>query len=138
MNKKELIFKKLPSYNLQELMVTLVIIGILVLIALPTLMPLISRAKSVEAQNQLKHLYNTERQYFYMYSKYSNDIDQIDFEVPKTTKENGTANYHYEILEASSNTFKARATAIADFDGDGVFNVWEINQDQQLKEVVKD
>ena len=73
-----------------------------------------------------------------MYSKYSNDIDQIDFEVPKTTKENGTANYHYEILEASSNTFKARATAIADFDGDGVFNVWEINQDQQLKEVVKD
>ena len=138
MNKKNLLLKKLPSYNLQELMVTLVIIGILVLIALPTLMPLISRAKSVEAQNQLKHLYNTERQYFYMYSKYTNEIDAIDFEVPKTKEQGGTANYRYEILEASSNTFKARATAVADFDGDGVFNVWEINQDQQLKEVVKD
>lgn len=138
MNKKNLLLKKLPSYNLQELMVTLVIIGILVLIALPQLMPLISRAKSVEAQNQLKHLYNTERQYFYMYSSYSNEIDAIDFEVPKTKEHGGTANYHYEILEASSNTFKARATAIADFDGDGVFNVWEVNQDGQLKEVVKD
>lgn len=138
MNKKNLLLKKLPSYNLQELMVTLVIIGILVLIALPRLMPLISRAKSVEAQNQLKHLYNTERQYFYMYSTYSNEIDAIDFEVPKTKEQGGTANYRYEILEATSNTFKARATAIADFDGDGIFNVWEINQDEQLKEVVKD
>ncbi len=138
MNKKRLLLKKLPSYNLQELMVTLVIIGILVLIAMPFLMPLISRAKSVEAQNQLKHLYNTERQYFYMYSKYSNEINEIDFEAPKTTKHGGTANYVYEILEASSNTFKARATAIADFNGNGVFNVWEINQDSQLKEVVKD
>ncbi|AOW20767.1 type IV pilin protein [Urechidicola croceus] len=138
MKNKSLLFKKIPSYNLQELMVTLVIIGILVLIALPALMPLISRAKSVEAQNQLKHLFNTERQYFYMHSKYSSNIDDIDFEVPKTVNENGTANYNYEILEATSNTFKARATAIADFDGDGVYNVWEIDQDQNLKEVVKD
>lgn len=138
MKKKSLLFNKIPAYNLQELMVTLVIIGILVLIALPSLMPLISRAKSIEAQNQLKHLYNTERQYFFMYSKYSNDINEIDFEVPKISNEGGTANYTYEIIEASSNTFKARATAIADFDGDGVYNVWEINQDQQLKEIVKD
>ncbi len=138
MTKRSLLLKKIPAYNLQELMVTLVIIGILVLIALPALMPLISRAKSVEAQNQLKHLYNTERQYFYMYSKYSMDIDAIDFEIPKTINENGTANYSYEIIEATNNTFKARATAIADFDGDGIYNVWEINQDQQLKEMVKD
>lgn len=134
----KIIFKKAPAYNLQELMVTLVIIGILVLIALPALMPLISRAKSVEAQNQLKHLYNTERQYFYMHSKYAMNIDEIDFEVPKTVNENGTANYNYEIVEATSNTFKARATAVADFDGDGVFNVWEIDHNQLLKEMIKD
>lgn len=129
---------KIKAYNLQELMVTLVIIGILVLIALPALMPLISRAKSVEAQNQLKHLYNTERQYFYMHSKYSINIEEIDFEIPKTINENGTANYTYEILEATSNTFKARATAVADFDGDGLYNIWEIDHNQLLKEIVKD
>lgn len=138
MRTQSILSKKVRAYNLQELMVTLVIIGILVLIALPALMPLISRAKSVEAQNQLKHLYNTERQYFYMHSKYTIEMDAIDFEVPKTVNENGTANYSYEIIEATGNTFKARATAIADFDGDGVFNVWEIDHNQLLKEVTKD
>ncbi len=138
MRTQSILSKKVKAYNLQELMVTLVIIGILVLIALPALMPLISRAKSVEAQNQLKHLYNTERQYFYMHSKYTIEIEAIDFEVPKTVNENGTANYTYEIIEATGNTFKARATAITDFDGDGIFNVWEIDHHQLLKEVTKD
>lgn len=35
------------------MLVVLVIIGILVLIALPNLMPLISKAKAMEAQQQL-------------------------------------------------------------------------------------
>ena len=62
--------KKLPSFNLQEMLIVLAIIGILLLIALPNLMPLISKAKSVEAQTQLKSIYNAEKQYFFMYSKY--------------------------------------------------------------------
>ncbi|WP_418409938.1 prepilin-type N-terminal cleavage/methylation domain-containing protein, partial [Alistipes sp.] len=41
--------KHLRAFSLPELLVVLVIIGILVLIALPNLMPLISRAKSTEA-----------------------------------------------------------------------------------------
>ena len=27
---------------------------------------------------------------------------------------------------------------VVDFDGDGTYNVWEINQDKELKETVKD
>lgn len=34
--------------------------------------------------------------------------------------------------------FRATATAVVDFDGDGTYNVWEINQDKELKETVKD
>lgn len=45
--------KRLNAFSMSELLVVLVIIGILVLIALPNLMPLISKAKSVEAQQQL-------------------------------------------------------------------------------------
>lgn len=36
------------------------------------------------------------------------------------------------------NGFKAQAVSVVDFDKDGVFNVWEIDQDKNLKETVKD
>lgn len=136
--KSYLLQKKVPAYNLQELLITLVIIGILILIALPNLMPLIAKTKSIEAQNQLKHLYNLQRNHFFMHSTYTSELNAVDFIVPKTVKEGGRANYTYEITQASNNSFKAKAIAITDFDGDGVFNVWEIDQDQNLKEIVKD
>ncbi|WP_323028502.1 prepilin-type N-terminal cleavage/methylation domain-containing protein [Gelidibacter japonicus] len=130
--------KKIPAYNLQEILIVLVIIGILLLLALPNLMPLISKAKSIEAQTQLKYIYNSQTTYRYMYSKYSNDLNELDFVPPKTVKENGSGNYIYEILNASNASFKIRATAITDFDGDGIFNVWEIDESGNPKEIVKD
>jgi type IV pilus assembly protein PilE len=108
------------------------------LIALPNLMPLVVKAKSIEAQMQLKYIYNNETSYRYLYSKYTSDLYELDFEAPKTVKENGTSNYAYEILTATNTGFTARATAITDFDGDGIFNVWEINEDGTPKQIVKD
>jgi len=134
----KIVSQKIPAFNLQELLVVLVIIGILLLLALPNLMPLISKTKSLEAQTQLKHIYNLEKQYFFMHSKYNADFNTIDFEAPKTVEQNGNANYSYEIIETSNNSFKARATAVTDFDGDGVFNVWEIDQNDAPKEIIKD
>ena len=128
----------LSAFTLPELVVVLVIIGILVLLALPNLMPLISKAKSTEAQMQLGHVHTLERSYFYMHSKYCPNLEEIDFEQEKLVTENGTANYLIEIKEASATTFIATATAVVDFDGDGNFNVWEINEKKELKETVKD
>ncbi|MDE1208068.1 prepilin-type N-terminal cleavage/methylation domain-containing protein [Tenacibaculum larymnensis] len=130
--------KKVDAYNLQELLVVLVIIGILILIALPSLMPQISKAKSIEAKVQLNHLYGLQKSYFYLHSKYSNDFNEVDFIIPKNINQGGTAYYSYEIIEATNNSFKARAIAVSDFDGDGVFNIWEVDQDKNLKEIVKD
>lgn len=129
---------KLKSFTLSELLVVLVIIGILVLIALPNLMPLITRAKSTEAKMQLAHVFNLEKNYFYMYSKYSSDLEEIGFKQEPLVNANGNANYKIEIALSTSNTFKVRAMAVADFDGDGIFNVWEIDQEKQLLEVIKD
>jgi len=129
---------KLPSFNLQEMLIVLAIIGILLLIALPNLMPLISKAKSVEAQTQLKAIYNAQTTYRYMYSKYSGDISELDYEPPVTVKDNGNANYEYQIIAADNAGFKAKAVAITDFDGDGVFNVWEIDESGSPKQTVKD
>ena len=130
--------RKVAAFNMQELLVVLVIIGILILIALPNLMPIISKTKALEAKNHLVHLYSLQRNYFFMYSKYSNDFNDIDFLSEKTVEEGGSANYEYQIIEATNNSFKAKAIAVTDFDGDGVFNVWEIDQDKNLVEVVKD
>lgn len=136
--KKSFFTKTLPAFTLTELLVVLVIIGILVLLALPNLMPKISEAKAQEAKLQLKHIHTLEKSYFYMNSKYSPTPEDIGFEQAKLTTDGGNANYKIEIVEATNNSFKARATAITDFDGDGQFNIWEVDHEMKLKETVKD
>ncbi len=129
---------KLKAFTLAEVMVVLVIIGILVLIALPRLMPLISKAKSTEAKLQLQHVAKLEEMYRYTYSKYSTELNSIGFEQEKLTEDGGNANYLIEILEASSTNFLAKATSTVDFDGDGIYNVWEVDENKQPKEITQD
>jgi len=130
---------RLQAFTLTELLVVLVIIGILVLIAYPNLMPLISNAKSTEAKLQLEHVYNLEKSYFYMNSKYSSNLDEIGFEQEKlSNQDGGRANYKIEIESADVSSFRAKATAISDFNGDGKYNVWEIDQNKSLKEITRD
>lgn len=130
--------KFLPAFTLTELLVVLIIIGILVLLALPNLMPLIARAKSTEAQLQLNHVHMLQKSYFYLYSKYSLNLEELGFEQEKLITKGGKANYIIEITAASTSGFVSKATAVVDFDGDGNFNVWEINENKDLKEVIKD
>lgn len=136
--KKDFLKKKLRAFSLPEMLVVLVIIGILVLIALPNLMPLISRAKSTEAQQQLTFLHTLQKTNFYTYSRYSDSLAELGFEQQPLVTDGGTATYLIEIIEASATGFRATATAVVDFNGNGEYNVWEINQDKQLRETVKD
>ncbi|MDD2196879.1 MAG: prepilin-type N-terminal cleavage/methylation domain-containing protein [Bacteroidales bacterium] len=138
MLRKGSVVKKMKAFTLTELLVVLVIIGILVLIALPRLMPLISRAKSAEAQVQLGYLHSLQQNYFYMYSSFSTSLNEVGFEQSKLVTDGGTANYRIDIVQAGPDFFTARATAVIDFDRDGVFNIWEIDQDKKLVEVVRD
>lgn len=130
--------KKLKAFTLMELLIVLIIIGILVLLALPNLMPLISKAKSTEAQLQLEHIHTLEKSYFYLHSKYSNDFKEIGYEPSVLASSGGNANYQIEVVEASNTVFKATATAVTDFDGDGTLNVWMVDQDKNIKEVTPD
>ena len=129
---------RLQAFSLQELLVTLAIMGILILIALPNLMPLINRAKAVEAKQQLIFLHSLEQTNFYTYSRYSSSLEELGFEQALLVTEGGNANYKIDIIEVTENGFKATATSIVDFDGDGIFNVWEINEKKELKELIAD
>jgi len=140
MKKEGLFRRKVKAYTLTEILIVLVIIGILVLLALPNLMPLITKAKSTEAKLQLEHMHTLEKNYFFEKSKYTNDLNELGFIQEKLSSDgkDGRANYRIEVVRASSNAFVARATAVADFNGNGTFNVWEIDQDKNLKEVTPD
>lgn len=136
----KVINEKVFAFTLTEILIVLVIIGILVLLALPNLMPLITKAKYTEAKLQLEHVYTLEKTYFFENSKYSSDLNSIGYlqEELNSESNSGKANYQLEIVESSASSFTARATSVVDFDGDGVYNVWEIDQDKNLKEIIQD
>ena len=121
-----------------ELLLAMAIIGILASLAVPLYLPLISRAKSVEAKLQLRHVLMLEKNYFYVNSKYSTTASEIGFEQAKLVTEDGQSNYKIDVTEATSGHFTAKATAVVDFDGDGQFNIWQIDSDEKLKEITPD
>lgn len=130
--------KKLGAFTMFELLLSMAIIGILASLSVPLYLPLISRAKSTEAKLQLKHIIMLEKNYFYVNSKYTDDLNSIGFEQPKLVTSDGQANYKIDITDASVNNFTAKATAVSDFDGDGQYNVWQITADEKLKEIIQD
>jgi type IV pilus assembly protein PilE len=133
------IFKhRVKGMTLIELLLVLALIGILLSMAVPKLMPLIGRTKSLEAQMQLKHILNLEKNYFYINSKYTDNLDDLGYEQSKLVTENGKANYRIKITQAGNNSFVATAESVTDFDQDGQMNVWQVNQDEEIKEMIKD
>ncbi|AMR33703.1 general secretion pathway protein GspG [Mucilaginibacter sp. PAMC 26640] len=137
---KHLLIKRLDGYTLTEILVVLCIIGILVFLSLPNLLPLITKAKSTEAKLQLEYIQKLEKSYYYEHSKYTNSLTDIGFLQEKLTTDSkeGHANYRLEIISASTTGFKAKATAVVDFNGNGTFNVWEIDEEKNIKEVTPD
>ncbi len=136
--KKNILNKKLKGYTLSELLVVLAIIGILLSLAVPKFMSLISTTKSLEAQMQLKHVLQLQKNYFFIHSKYCNSLDELGFEQAKLVTQDGSANYKIEIVEASNKSFIAKAISVTDFDQDGTMNEWQLDANETIKETTKD
>lgn len=126
------------AFSLAEILIVLAIMGILIMLVVPNQAGVASRSKSLEAQQELKMVYNLQYAYFLQYSKYSGELNQINYVPHKLVTAGGTANYEIQIVEASPTQFKARAEAVVDFNGDGKKNVWEIDQEGELNEVQPD
>jgi type IV pilus assembly protein PilE len=127
-----------PGFSLTELMVVLVIIGVLVLLALPKLLPIVTKAKTTEAKLMLKQVYTLEQSYKFEHDKYSTVLPEIGFEQEKLVSQGGQARYKIEIASADEKGFIAQATSTVDFNGNGTFNVWSVDESGAIKEKVPD
>lgn len=129
---------RLRAMTLTELLVVLAILGILVLMAYPVVMPIFQKTHSTEAKMQLKHLCTLEKTYFLEHSSYSKELKSVGFEQAPLQDLGGTAKYRIEVVEAGTNVFRAQAISVVDFDGDGQMNIWEVDQTGRPQEVVED
>ena len=112
--------KKIKAFTLVELMVVLAIVGILVLLALPNLMPLISKTKSTGSKNSFGAYIQFRKKVISTCIRLnSDDLTAIGYQQEKSVLEGGNANYRIEIVEAAPTGFTAHAIAVVDFDGDG-------------------
>ena len=129
---------RLAAFTLTELLIALVIVGILVYLALPDFGQVVTNAKTTEAKLQLEHLHQLQTAHFYERSTYAQDLSSIGFQQQKLVTDGGPANYRIEIATASNSAYLAKAVSVSDFDQDGVFNVWEIDNEKNLKETIPD
>jgi type IV pilus assembly protein PilE len=126
------------GFSLTELMIVLVIVGVLVLLALPKLMPIVTKAKTTEAKLQLKQLQTLEQAYKFEHDRFSTTLGEIGFEQEKLIPQGGQARYKIEIVSADENSFIATATSVVDFNNNGVYNVWIVDQAGAIREKVPD
>jgi type IV pilus assembly protein PilE len=119
-------------------MVVLVIIGVLVLLALPKLLPIVTKAKTTEAKLMLKQVYTLEQSYKFEHERYSQALGEIGFEQEKLIEQGGQARYKVEVLSADDKVFAATATSTVDFNGNGVYSVWVVDQTGSIREKIPD
>jgi type IV pilus assembly protein PilE len=131
-------YKNESGFTLTELLVVIVLIGILVGLTVPRYLSTTTRAKATEAKLMLKEVYNLQRAYYLENDIYAMSFEAIGFEQEKLKTEGGNARYVIQLKSVADTGFVATATSVIDFDKDGTFNVWSINQENELKQIVAD
>ena len=104
-----------------EVLIVLLIIGIIAVI----LRPRFTKDPTAEAKRWLGQIYTSEQGYKQHHGTYAADLGTLEFKAPPESK------YTYEITSADSVSFTAKAFC-EDLEGDGVADVWTIDQTEQL------
>jgi type IV pilus assembly protein PilE len=78
--------KKQNGFTLIELMIVVAVIGILGMIAYPSYLRFIARARNAEAESYLMSLYDSQIQYYTEYRTYTTSVAdlKVPLEPPKT------------------------------------------------------
>jgi type IV pilus assembly protein PilE len=137
-NKFTIKIMKEEGFSLPELLVVLVIIGVLVMIAIPIYNNISTRAKMTEAKIMLNQVHTLQQAFYLEYDFYSDNLLRIGFEQNRLITDGGRARYIIEIESADQSSYIATATSIVDFNRSGRFNVWEVNENGVPEQRVAD
>lgn len=129
---------KVSGLSLLEVLTVLIIIGLTSLVVVRNLSPTVNNVRKKEAKFQLSLIHTFQQTYFMEFTKYSGDLDEIGYAQLALSTDGGNANYKIELLDASVTGYKARATAVVDFNQNGTMDVWEIDQTGKVTNTVKD
>ena len=121
------------GFSLTELLIVLVIVGILVLLALPRFMGLVNRAKATEAKLALRQVQTLQQAHRLEYDRYGDELAIIGYEPNVLVTDGGQARYTVAIEQVSPDGFVATATSVVDFDGDGTLDTWEVDETGSIR-----
>ena len=91
-----------------------------------------------EVTGVLNKVYELEMAYKEMFGHYTDNIYALVFIQDTLVTEGGEANYQISLLEVTDSTFIATVISVVDFDRDGQFNTWTVNETGIITEIVKD
>jgi type IV pilus assembly protein PilE len=128
------------GFSLIELLIVVVVLGILAAIAIPKFQKIQTRAKGSEAKGMLKAALVLEKAYFNHYGRFSDSLIQIGFvqEALVTDDPPGRARYRVAIAVATDQALLVTATSVVDFDKDGQYNIWAIDESATIQELAPD
>lgn len=91
-----------------------------------------------EATKSLAKIYKLEMAYKEMFGHYTDNLYALVFIQDTLVTEGGKANYLVSLLEVTDTTFTAAAVSVVDFEGDGQFSQWIVDETGTIKEIVED
>ena len=124
--------KNQAGFSLTELLVALIIVGLLVVMAMPKFTSVITKTKTTEAKLMLNQIYMLEEAYWDEHDKYTVNLDDIGYKPDKLATNGGSARYDIKITSATDTSFLAVATAVVDIYKNGIMDTWAINQRKEL------
>jgi len=115
-NKQNKIWNNQAGFSLTELLVALIIVGLLVVMAMPKFTSVITRTKSTEAKLMLNQIYMLEEAYWDEHDKYSTNLTDIGYMPDKLVTDGGSARYGIKIVAANDTSFCVESEQFGSFD----------------------
>ena len=91
-----------------------------------------------EVKSVLLDVYKLEHSYKRLFGSFTKNTYALAFTQDTLVTDGGKANYLISLDEATDSTFKATAVSVVDFDGDGQYSLWQVDETGNIIEIAED